>query len=94
VLPLTDFGTVGFAKSSARSAGGHAGTITDPAWSATRIALESSAGPGGGLRAFGSFAGYHLGAATAIPTVPSSAGAAFSVTFHQASAGPTQSLAA
>jgi hypothetical protein len=38
-LPLADFGTVPFADVNATTATGHTGTITDPAWASTAIAL-------------------------------------------------------
>lgn len=94
VLPLTDFGTVKFSKATARSTGGHLGAISDSAWSATRIELESTGGPGGGPRPFSPFAAYNAGAAKAVPTVLSAAGEAFSVTFHQDASTATQTFAA
>ena len=47
VLPLTDFGTVAFSNAEATTKSGHTGTISDSAWTATRIALETrNSGPG------------------------------------------------
>jgi hypothetical protein len=42
--PLTDFGTVAFTSASVTDGAGHAGTISDPAWSATALTLESGSG--------------------------------------------------
>lgn len=61
VLPLADFGNATFTQASA-TAGGHTGSISDPAWTPTQVDLSSagsqqfldggpsftSAGPGGG----------------------------------------------
>jgi hypothetical protein len=41
VVPLTDFGTVSFTNATAM-ANGHRGTISDPAWVATPVVLDSS----------------------------------------------------
>jgi hypothetical protein len=44
VLPLADFGTVGFTNAVA-SASGHTGSITDPSWTPERVHLVSETGP-------------------------------------------------
>ena len=44
-VPLTNFGTVAFARASAIG-NDHAGTIDDPAWEATPIALDSRSSEG------------------------------------------------
>jgi hypothetical protein len=76
VLPLTNFGAVGFTGASALTAGGEAGPISDPAW--TTIPIEIQGDP----EAFA--------AATATPVVDSAApsvlgaaGSSFSVTWQQ-----------
>lgn len=43
-LPLTDFGTVSFTRANATTAGGHAGPISDPLFTATELTLTSGAG--------------------------------------------------
>jgi hypothetical protein len=47
-LPLANFGTTTFAGAGVTTTTGHQGTITDPAWSATAIAMRA-----GGRHAFG-----------------------------------------
>ena len=84
VLPLTDFGTVRFTSATATSTRGHTGTISDSAWTATRIQLESgprSGGPGG---PFGPFAADGRAARRPRPTGLSAAGSAFSITWSEA----------
>ena len=93
VLPLTDFGTVRFSKATARSTGGHRGTISDPNWSASRIELEST-GSAGGPRPFSPFAAYDVGATRAIPTVLASGGDAFSVTYREDTSAAAQTSTA
>jgi hypothetical protein len=58
-VPLTNFGTIAFSHASAIG-NGHAGTIDDPAWQATPIALDSRSSqvmgrfrPGGRQELFG-----------------------------------------
>src|SRR5436305_1960595 len=41
VAPWTDFGTVSFTNATAM-ANGHRGTVSDPAWVATPVVLDSS----------------------------------------------------
>jgi Peptidase A4 family len=79
-LPLADFGTASFANARATSTGGHAGTISDAAWSAVAISLASGHG-GPGRPGFVSDAG---GSAQATPAALSAAGDAFSVTYQAA----------
>jgi hypothetical protein len=45
VLPLTDFGTVTFAGTTATPEGGRAGTILDPAFSTTKLTLAAGQPP-------------------------------------------------
>jgi Peptidase A4 family len=81
-LPLANFGTTAFANTNATSATGHQGAISDPAWSATSIALRS-----GGRRAFGGgrFASDD-GNAGASPGDLSATGDGFAVTYEEATA--------
>jgi hypothetical protein len=77
-LSLGDFGTVSFSNASATSAGGHTGTIADPAWRRTSIALDpgrDQPGPGRGfVRA--SITG------VATPSSLSTSGRSFSVVYQ------------
>jgi hypothetical protein len=77
-LPLADFGTTPFAGARATSATGHAGTITDPAWSAVAITLTPGRGPGAMRFAPDG------GAGSATPADLSPAGDAFTVTYEPA----------
>jgi hypothetical protein len=81
-LPLTDFGTVRFTHASA-TAGGHTGSISDPAWTSQSIALSSASGSSFGGGGFGAQeTAYQLGSsASAIPSALSSKGSAFKVTY-------------
>jgi Peptidase A4 family len=88
-LPLANFGTVTFTGASA-TAGGHTGSISDPAWNSTEVQLTpdgSTTYPGAGgsftLAGLGS-AGQPSGGAT--PSALSSDGSSFSVSY---SAAPT-----
>ena len=74
-LTLANFGTVKFSSAKATAAG-HAGTISDPAWGATAVSL---AGGGSG----GPFARFAT-AASATPSVLSSDGSSFAVTWSEA----------
>jgi hypothetical protein len=78
VLPLTNFGTVTFSKASATAAG-HTGTISDPAWAATAIELDS-----GGALIDPRFASNVE--TQAVPAGLSADGASFAVTWQQPSA--------
>jgi len=55
VLPLTDFGAVRFSEATATSSKRHTGTISDSAWTATRIRLASGAATGPGPGPFARF---------------------------------------
>jgi hypothetical protein len=66
VLPLANFGGLTFVVTKATAAG-HAGTISDPAWSATAIALGDPAS----------------GTTDATPTPLSPDGSSFGVTWTQ-----------
>jgi hypothetical protein len=80
---LADFGTTTFSAASATTAAGHAGTIADPAWSATSIDLAAF---GGGGRRFASDArGGGAGGGGASTGALDATGAGFSVAF---AAGP------
>jgi hypothetical protein len=84
VLPLANFGTFPLGSASATTVGGHTGSISDPAWSATEVAMMS------GGRGFGR--PHFLGGQTdtgAVPSALSATGDAFSVTF----AAPTPASA-
>ena len=85
ILPLTDFGTIRFDSASATSTSGHAGTISDSAWSATRIMLAAGSGSGPGPH-FGPFAP-DAGSTEAVTSAPAAGGSAFSVTARSASYG-------
>ncbi|HXH97251.1 MAG TPA: G1 family glutamic endopeptidase [Gaiellaceae bacterium] len=78
-LPLTDFGTVTFRRTTA-TAGGHTGTIADAAWTATAVELGGTSGGGPGP-----FAAY-ASSAGAVPGALSRTGSAFSVTWRQGTA--------
>ncbi|HEX4518144.1 MAG TPA: G1 family glutamic endopeptidase [Gaiellaceae bacterium] len=81
-LPLTDFGTVRFTSATATSASGRTGTVSDSAWTASRILLEG--GNGGGPGNFGPYAPEGSGT-EAVPGTLSSRGA-FSIRWRQTSA--------
>jgi hypothetical protein len=73
-IPLTDFGIVAFSRASAIG-NGHAGTIDDPAWDATPIALDSRSGIG-----LGRFRpSRHVDLFGGLPSELTSAGSAFAV---------------
>jgi hypothetical protein len=82
VLPLTNFGTVAFSNAAATAAG-HTGTISDPAWAATAIELDS-----GGDALDPRFVS-DVAQTQAIPAGLSSTGATFAVTWQQQSAATT-----
>jgi Peptidase A4 family len=50
-LPLADFGTVTFTSTSA-TAGGHTGSISDPAWTAEQVSMDAATGMPGGDAGF------------------------------------------
>jgi peptidase A4-like protein len=81
-LPLANFASTTFAGATATSTAGHQGTISDPAWSATSIALRS-----GGRRAFGGgrFAEDDRGAG-ASPGDLTATGDGFAVTYEETTA--------
>jgi hypothetical protein len=82
ILPLTDFGTVRFSSASTTSTSGHTGTISDAAWSATRVDLVTDTGGPGGP-GFGPFAPANSGT-RALSSTLRSGGSAFSVTWSEA----------
>ena len=82
ILPLTDFGTVRFTSASATSTSGHAGTVSDSAWTPTRVDLVSDTGGPGGP-GFGPFSPA-TGGTEAATTALRAGGSAFSVTWSRA----------
>jgi hypothetical protein len=76
-LPLANFGTASFTSASATTADGHTGTISDPAWAATAVALQGTTA--GRFRFAAS-----LTVANAIPGALSGDGASFGVAWQQA----------
>lgn len=74
-LSLTNFGTVKFSSARATTSDGHTGTISDSAWTATAIQLDSQSGD-----PFGRF-GTQISATQALPSALSTDGSAFSVTW-------------
>jgi hypothetical protein len=80
-LPLANFGATSFAAVEATSTTGHAGTITDPAWSAVAITLSTRARD---LRFT-----TDQGSGTAAPASLSPAGDAFAVTYQPAAGRPS-----
>ena len=85
-LPLTNFGTVGFTGANA-TGGGHAGTISDPAWAATALTLHG----GNGASLFRNRFALAVPVADAIPAALSSDGSSFAVTWQprQPAAAPS-----
>jgi hypothetical protein len=84
-LPLTNFGTVKFTHATATTGDGHTGPISDPAWNATQVALQSSPAGYGGPQ-FSSNSGSSAGAT---PSSLSSDGASFSVAWADGGASST-----
>jgi hypothetical protein len=81
VLPLTNFGAVGFAGGSALTASGAAGPISDPAWRTIPIEIQ------GDPEAFAATASPAFDNAS--PSALGDAGSSFSVTWQQITApGP------
>jgi hypothetical protein len=84
-LPLADFGSASFASAQATSTTGHAGTITDPAWSPLAITLSSDrhrrGGPG--------FVTDGVGVVSASPAELNETGDAFAVTYDRGDATTT-----
>jgi hypothetical protein len=73
-LPLGNFGTIGFAHARATTAAGHVGTISDSAWSATKLNLSQNGSGGGRFNSVSSARG-------ALASALSSGGSAFSVSY-------------
>jgi len=83
-VTLSDFGKVRFTKASA-TAGGHTGSISDKAWTATSIQLVADSGGRGG---YGRYEAYEA-AASAIPTALASRGSVFAVRYQGTSGTAT-----
>jgi hypothetical protein len=77
VLPLTNFGTVGFSGASALTANGEEGAISDPAWRAIPIEIQ------GDPEAFAATATPAFDSAT--PSSLGGTGSSFSVTWQRVS---------
>ena len=73
VLPLTNFGTVSFARAAAATLDSHAGTISDLAWAATPIELVPDAS---------AFASVDDPAGAAVPSELTPDGSGFSVAWE------------
>jgi peptidase A4-like protein len=80
-LPLADFGSTSFANAKATSATGHQGAISDPAWSATSIALRADGG-----RAFGGRFAADTGSGGASPGDLTATGDGFAVAYEDSTA--------
>jgi hypothetical protein len=76
-LPLANFASTSFANAKATSATGHQGAISDPAWSATSIALRSDGG-----RAFGGRFAADSGSGGASPGDLTATGDGFAVAYE------------
>jgi hypothetical protein len=76
-LPLTNFGTVNFTGANATNTAGHTGVVTDPAWTAVQIDLQSATN--GHHRRFAA----DQNATDATPTALDAAGSSFSVSYVQ-----------
>jgi Peptidase A4 family len=79
VQPLADFGTTSFSRVKATSATGHAGTLTDPAWTRTPILLNTD-GSGGGYGP-GRFTRETTSASATPGDLDPTTGSAFTVTY-------------
>jgi hypothetical protein len=73
VVPLSNFGTVGFTNAAA-TANGHTGTILDPAWTVTPLALVTSSGAPNYITASNPYG--------AVPNAIDPTGRAFTVSFR------------
>ena len=87
-LPLTNFATVNFTSSSATTADGHTGSISDSNWSTAVVSLTPGAGSSG-------FQGVDLASgqssASATPSSLSSDGSSFSVAYSASATGASTS---
>jgi hypothetical protein len=84
-LPLTNFGTATFSASSATTADGHVGAISDPAWAQTAVTLQ-------GTPASRSLRGRFAAAvpvADAVPAALSPDGTSFAVAWQQSALAPS-----
>jgi len=77
-VSLTDFGVVRFTRATA-TGGGHTGTISDRAWTATAIELTSAGSMG---QRFGPYVPYSA-SGEAVPTALAARGSAFSVRWRE-----------
>jgi Peptidase A4 family len=80
-LPLANFGSTSFAGAKATSTTGHQGAISDPAWSATSIALRADRG-----HAFGGRFTADSGSGGASPGELSATGDGFAVAYEEPTA--------
>ena len=85
-LPLASFGTAAFTGASAQSTTGHTGTIADRHWGASEISLITA-----GRHFVGGPQGPAALGASAVPSVLTASGSAFSVIYHGVPA-PTTSV--
>lgn len=85
-LPLANFATTSFANARATTTTGHWGTISDPAWHATSIALRANGRHAYGPGRFGA----DESAAGASPGALTATGDGFAVTYDQATAPTAQ----
>jgi hypothetical protein len=79
-LPLANFGTATFSLASAQSTTGHAGTIADSTWGATKIRLAPSG------RRYVLYGGFGAAGGGAAPGALSPDGSSFEVRYSSASA--------
>jgi hypothetical protein len=84
-LPLANFGSESFSSARAQSVNGHLGTISDRAWSVTKIQLQPSG------RRFVVLGGSDPGFGTATPSALNQRGTGFSVAYSTAPVQATQS---
>jgi hypothetical protein len=80
-MPLSDFGRVSFTNASATSSDGHTGTISDPSWSATAVALQPGVGGAYGPQ----YTSAAVSSAGASPSSLTSNGSAFAVSWAASS---------
>jgi Peptidase A4 family len=89
-LPLANFGSVNFSGATATTSDGHTGPISDPAWTATDVALQGGLGEYGGPQ----FASDTSSTASATPSSLSSDGESFSVAWSDAASSSSTGVGA